>query len=54
MINYNEKFAKPGQKIMAALYEQKLLTKSTLTNPLNGPGSICGIMKAAGHGTALR
>ena len=26
VINYNEKFAKPGQKIMAALKEQKLIT----------------------------
>jgi hypothetical protein len=26
VINYNEKFAKPGQKIMAALREQKLIT----------------------------
>jgi hypothetical protein len=26
VVNYNEKFAKPGQKIMAALREQKLIT----------------------------
>jgi hypothetical protein len=26
VINYNEKFAKPGQLIMKALYDQKLLT----------------------------
>lgn len=26
VVNYNEKFAKPGQKIMAALKEQKLIT----------------------------
>lgn len=26
VINFNEKFAKPGQKIMQALYDQKLLT----------------------------
>lgn len=26
LVNYNEKFAKPGQKIMAALKEQKLIT----------------------------
>jgi hydroxylamine dehydrogenase len=28
VINYNEKFAKPGQKIMATLLEQKLITPS--------------------------
>ena len=26
VVNYNEKFAKPGQKIMAVLKEQKLIT----------------------------
>lgn len=34
VINYNEKFAKPGQKIMAALYEQKLLTKADFDEPI--------------------
>jgi hydroxylamine dehydrogenase len=28
VVNYNEKFAKPGQKIMAALHDNKLLTKA--------------------------
>jgi len=28
VINYNEKFAKPGQKIMAALREQNLITET--------------------------
>jgi hypothetical protein len=28
VINYNEKFAKPGEKIMAALHENKLITKA--------------------------
>lgn len=28
VVNYNEKFAKPGQKIMAALKEQKLITSA--------------------------
>ena len=30
VINFNEKFAKPGQKIMKALCEQKLLTASRI------------------------
>ena len=28
VVNYNEKFAKPGQKIMAALRENELITKT--------------------------
>lgn len=34
VINYNEKFAKPGQKIMKALYEQKLLSKGEFDEPI--------------------
>lgn len=34
VINYNEKFAKPGQKIMNALHEQKLLTKADFDEPI--------------------
>lgn len=34
VINYNEKFAKPGQKIMTALHEQKLLTKADFDEPI--------------------
>ncbi len=37
VINYNEKFAKPGAKIMAALYEQGLLT--SLVDPKTGAKS---------------
>jgi hypothetical protein len=34
VINYNEKFAKPGQQIMAALYDNKLLTKDDFDEPI--------------------
>lgn len=34
VINYNEKFAKPGQKIMAALREQKLITPAEFDEPI--------------------
>ena len=34
VINYNEKFAKPGQMIIAALREQGLLTKADFDEPI--------------------
>lgn len=34
VVNYNEKFAKPGQKVMAVLREQKLLTPQEFDEPI--------------------
>ncbi len=34
VILYNEKFAKPGQKIMAALYEQQLISKTAFDDEI--------------------
>ena len=34
VINYNEKFAKPGQKIMAALREQELITQANFDDEI--------------------
>jgi hydroxylamine dehydrogenase len=49
VVNYNEKFAKPGQAIMTVLKEQKLITSRNSMKRSNGHGSICGTTKVAAH-----
>ena len=56
LLNYNEKFAKPGTKIMNGVASNNNLHHQGLTSTkrLNGRGSICGIMKADELVMALR
>ena len=53
-MNYNEKFAKPGQEIMSALAASSLITKTQYDEESSGRGSTCGITRAArAHGASM-
>ena len=55
MIIYNEKFAKPGKKIMTALRGQQAdHAQTSSTKRSSGRGSTSGTTKAAAPGTARR
>jgi hypothetical protein len=54
VVLYNEKFAKPGAAIMRRCSTRSCCTKSDFDEESSGPGSTCGITKAAARATARR